>query len=176
MYVPPELKFNPYTKELNPHQKLRYAKSDVSDKAIYKFLTRVIISREQKVTNSNYKTFISKPDLNKVILFTNKQNTPLMFRGLSGYFYDRLLIGVVQETEKNLCKKLNITKFPSVMVVQSIENGIELDDPIEIKYNGELNIDHIVPFLEKFALKKNYISQKKMKKMMMKIVKIILLN
>ena len=161
MYVPPELKFNPYTKELNPHQKLRYAKSDVSDKALYKFLTRVIISREQKVTNSNYKNFISNQDLNKVILFTNKQNTPLMFRGLSGYFYDRLLIGVVHDTEKILCQKLNITKFPSVMVIQTVENGTELDEPVEIKYNGELNIDHIVKFLEKYALKKKLYLTKK---------------
>ena len=164
MYVPPEIKFNTYTKELNPHQRLRYAKTDVSDKAIYKFLTRVIISREQKVTNLNYKNFISKPELNKVILFTNKQITPLMFRGLSGYFYDKLLIGVVHEREKALCQKLNITKFPSVMVIQTVENGIDLDEPIEIKYNGVLNIDHIVKFLEKYALKKKLYLTKKNEK------------
>ena len=34
MYVPPQYKYNPYTKELNQHQKLQYAKTDVSDKAI----------------------------------------------------------------------------------------------------------------------------------------------
>ena len=76
MYVPPQYKYNPYTKELNPHQKLQYAKTDVSDKALYKFLTKVIISREQKVTNENYENFKLRADLNKAILFTNKKTTP----------------------------------------------------------------------------------------------------
>ena len=41
MFVPPQYKYNPYTKELNKHQKLQYAKSDISDKALYKFLTKI---------------------------------------------------------------------------------------------------------------------------------------
>ena len=73
IYVPPLYKQNPYTKELNSHQKLQYAKSDISDKALYKFLTKTIISREQVVTNENYENFKTKANLNKVILFTNKK-------------------------------------------------------------------------------------------------------
>ena len=153
MYVPPQYKYNPYTKELNQHQKLQYAKTDVSDKAIYKFLTRVIISREQSVTNENYENFKLRQDLNKVILFTNKKNTPLMFRGLSGYFYDRLHFGVVHDTEKKLCERLNIKTFPTVMVIQTIEDGVIVDEPIDIIYKGELDVEHIVKFLEKYALK-----------------------
>jgi DnaJ family protein C protein 16 len=161
MYVPPQYKYNPYTKELNPHQKLQYAKTDVSDKALYKFLTKIIISREQKVTNENYETFKSRADLNKVILFTNKKTTPLMFRGLSGYFYDRLHFGVVQDTEKKLCKRLNITNFPSIMIIQTIEDGVIVDEPIDIMYKGELDVEHIVNFLNKYALKeKLYLSRK----------------
>ena len=34
-----------------------------------------------------------------------------MYRGLSGYFYDRLALGLVYNTEKKLCQKLNINKF-----------------------------------------------------------------
>ena len=54
IYVPPLYKLNPYTKEMNSHQKLHYAKSDISDKALYKFLTKTIISREQVINNENY--------------------------------------------------------------------------------------------------------------------------
>ena len=161
MYVPPQYKYNPYTKELNPHQKLQYAKTDVSDKALYKFLTKVIISREQKVTNENYENFKLRADLNKAILFTNKKTTPLMFRGLSGYYYDRLHFGVVQDTEKTLCEKLNITNFPSIMVIQTIEDGVIIDEPIDILYKGELDVEHIVKFLDKYALKeKLYLTRK----------------
>ena len=162
MYVPPQYKYNPYTKELNKHQKLQYAKTDISDKAIYKFLTKIIISREQKVTNENYENFKSKAELNKVILFTNKKQTPLMFRGLSGYFYDRLQFGVVHDTEKSLCERLNIKTFPSIMVVQTIEDGVIVDEPIDIMYTGELNVENIVQFLNKYALKeKLYLSRNK---------------
>jgi hypothetical protein len=108
VYVPPIYKLNPYTKEMNSHQKLQYAKSDISDKALYKFLTKTIISREQIITNENFENFKTKSNLNKVILFTNKKSSPLMYRGLSGYFYDRLALGIVYESEKNLCKKLEI--------------------------------------------------------------------
>ena len=65
VYVPPIYKLNPYTKEMNSHQKLQYAKSDISDKALYKFLTKTIISREQIITNENFENFKTKSNLNK---------------------------------------------------------------------------------------------------------------
>ena len=161
IYVPPLYKQNPYTKELNSHQKLQYAKSDISDKALYKFLTKTIISREQVITSENFETFKTKANLNKVILFTNKKSSPLMYRGLSGYFYDRIAMGIVYETEKNLCKKLNIKKFPSLMVIQTIEDDVIIDDPVDIFYEGKMETESIVQFLEKYAMKeKLYIAEK----------------
>ena len=65
IYVPPLYKYNPYTKELNSHQKMQYMKSDVSDKALYKFLTKAIISREQVITKENYENFKTRGNLNK---------------------------------------------------------------------------------------------------------------
>ena len=161
VYVPPIYKLNPYTKEMNSHQKLQYAKSDISDKALYKFLTKTIISREQIITNENFENFKTKSNLNKVILFTNKKSSPLMYRGLSGYFYDRLALGIVYESEKNLCKKLEIKKFPTIMVIQTIEDDVIIDDPNTIFYEGKMETENIVNFLEKYALKeKLYIAEK----------------
>ena len=159
IYVPPEYKFNPYTKEMNKHQKLLYTKTSITDKALYNFLTKAIISREKIVTSENYENFKSRTDLNKVILFTNKKSAPLMYRGLSGYFYDRLALGLVYNTEKKLCQKLNINKFPTIMVIQTIEEGVIIDDPNEIFYEGKMEVEDIVNFLEKYALKeKLYLS------------------
>ena len=161
IYVPPLYKHNPYTREMNSHQKLQYAKSDISDKALYKFLTKTIISREQVITNENYENFKTKANLNKVLLFTNKKSSPLMYRGLSGYFYDRLALGIVYETEKTLCKKLGIKKFPTIMVIQTIEDDVIIDDPNEIFYDGKMDTENIVTFLEKYALKeKLYITER----------------
>ena len=162
IYVPPLYKQNPYTKELNSHQKMQYAKSDTSDKALYKFLTKMIISREQVITNENYENFKTRANLNKAILFTNKKSSPLMWRGLSGYFYDRIALGIVYNTEKNLCKKLGVKDFPSIMVIQTIEDEVIIDDPQEIFYEGKMDTENIVNFLEKYALKeKLYIAEKK---------------
>ena len=161
VYVPPLYKLNPYTKEMNSHQKLQYAKTDISDKALYKFLTKTIISREQVITNENFENFKTRSNLNKVILFTNKKSSPLMYRGLSGYFYDRLALGIVYESEKNLCKKLEIKKFPTIMVIQTIEDDVIIDDPNTIFYDGKMETENIVTFLEKYALKeKLYIAEK----------------
>ena len=165
VYVPPEYKYNPYTKELNKHQKMLYTKKTITDKALYNFLTKTIISREQIITNENYENFKSRNDFNKVILFTNKKNSPLMYRGLSGYFYDRLAMGLVFEHEKKLCQKLNIKKFPTIMVIQTFEDEVILDEPVEKIYDGNMDTESIVNFLEKYALKeKLYLSKDKNKK------------
>ena len=153
MYIPPQYKINPYTSEINTYQKLQYRKTDVSDKALYKFLTKIIISREENVSNRNFETFKGKSDLNKVLLFSNKMTSPLMIRGLSGYYYDRLAFGFVPSSEKKLCKKLNITIFPTIMVIETHKNGKALDMPNEIIYDGEMDVKHIVKFLNKYALK-----------------------
>jgi len=165
VYMPPEYRYNPYTKELNKHQKLMYTKNSITDKALYNFLTKTIISREQILTNENFDNFKSRNDLNKVILFTNKKNSPLMYRGLSGYFFDRLALGLVFDSEKKLCEKLNINKFPTLLVIQTFEDDVILDDPVEKIYDGKMDTESIVNFLEKYALKeKLYLSKDKNKK------------
>ena len=151
-YVPPQYKVNPYTKEKNTYQKLRYAKSDVSEKAIYKFFTKLIISREQVISNENYDIFKQRNEMNKVLLFTNKRTSPLMFRGLSGYFYDRLLFGVVPSSETALIKKLNVKNFPTLMIIQTLEDGVILDEPNIIVYDGVLDVENIIQFLNQYAL------------------------
>ena len=160
VYIPPELKYNPYTQKMNKHTKFQYKKSDIEEKALYNFLKAAIVSKEQIVNNENYENFISKRSMNKVILFTDKQKTPLMFKGLSGYFYDRLLFGIVKNTEKKLCEKLNIKNFPTLMIIQTLENeDTIMDEPIFKIYDGKLETENIVKYLEKYALKeKLYIS------------------
>ena len=68
IYIPPELKINPYTKEMNKHHKIPYGKSNISEKALYNFISKGIISKEQMLTNENYENFKSRNDMNKVIL------------------------------------------------------------------------------------------------------------
>ena len=164
VHIPPEYKFNPYTKEINKHQKFVYTKKNVSEKELYNFITKAIISRERIVTNENYEEFKEISDLNKVILFTNKKNSPLIYRGLSGYFYDRLALGLVFDLDKKLCDKFNISKFPTLIVIQTLDNGKILETPIQKIYEGKMDTESIVNFLEKYALKeKLYLTKNKSK-------------
>ena len=57
VHIPPEYKFNPYTKEINKYQKLLYTKKTTSEKDLYNFITKAIIPRERILTNENYDEF-----------------------------------------------------------------------------------------------------------------------
>ena len=67
LYIPPEYKFNPYTKEMNKHNKIPYTKPNVNDKALYTFISKAIISREQTITNENFENFKSSNTIVEVI-------------------------------------------------------------------------------------------------------------
>lgn len=161
VYEPPLYKFNPYTKAINAHTKKLFTKNTVNGKALFNFITHNIISRAQKVTNENYNLFISNSNMNKFILFTDKPKTPLLFRGISNYYYDQILFGEVNSVEKELIKKLEIKEFPTLMLYQSHEDGVMIDDPqIEI-YKGEKTAQAIVKYLKDYALKEKLYSNGK---------------
>ncbi|KAI7906435.1 uncharacterized protein BX663DRAFT_427969 [Cokeromyces recurvatus] len=85
--------------------------------------------------------------LSKVLLFTNKPTTTPLYKALSVDFKDRLLVGEVKHSEKNIIKEFNIQSFPTLVVI-SPEHGI-------LKYEGKLNHESIKAFLNKHALPKN---------------------
>ena len=154
IYVPPQLKYNPYTKEQNHHYKYKYESSDLSEKAIRNYIIKNIISKEKSISYENYENFRHNVEFNKVILFTNKPKTPYIFRGLSGYFSEKLLFGAVSSSEKKLCDKLGIDKFPTLMVIESLDKGVVMDDDNVVYYNGEQTAEKIKEFLEKYAVKR----------------------
>lgn len=113
----------------------------------------------------------------KVILFSDKKAEPLIYKGLSMEFHEKLLfgnynivfitniyyylifIGYVNSKQTDLCKRFGITKFPTLLVVENIENEMVNEDADYTFYKGALKIDEIISFLNKFALReKRYIS------------------
>ena len=156
IYEPPVYKFNPYTKKMNTHVKRFYDKTQVDEKSLFNYITRSIISRAQELNNENYEIFTGNPKLNKFILFTEKDRIPLLFRGISNYYYDQISFGIVNKKEKSLCEKLGIKKFPSLMMYQSLENEVLMDEPKIFFYEGKQNAEDIINFL------KNYIRKEKL--------------
>jgi len=58
LLVPPEYRFNPYTKKMNRHSELPWEKGDMlKEEEVYNFLTNNIISRSSKLSVDNIDIF-----------------------------------------------------------------------------------------------------------------------
>ena len=153
IYEPPVYKFNPYTKKMNTHVKRFYDKQQVDEKSLFNYIARSIVSRAQELNNENYDIFTGNPKLNKFILFTEKDRIPLLFRGISNYYYDQISFGIVNKKEKSLCEKLGIKKFPSLMMYQTLENEVLMDEPKIFFYEGKQTAEDIINFLQNYVRK-----------------------
>lgn len=154
LFIPPELKFNPYTKKFNKHYEKMYDKQEISENFIYNFITANILNKGKKLNDDNIDDFLANNEFNKLLLFTDKKQTPLIFRGLSNYFYSQLLFGEVEKSQDKLIKRFKIQSFPTLMVYKTLEYLDDiLDEPILEFYKGKVNAKAIVEFLSEFALK-----------------------
>ena len=160
---PPQFKINPYTKKEDKYQEIQYTKGTISENDIYSFVTSNIKSKGIKVNQESYKSIIKHPNFNKVLLFTDKQQTGLIFKGLSSYFYDRILFLEVHNSEAELIHKYKIKKFPSLIVVESLESDLETErENVEIhEYTGNLKTKAIAEFISKFTHKEKLYLNKK---------------
>lgn len=61
-------------------------------------------------------------------------------------------IGHISHLDEPLCNRFNITKFPSIIILENIENDMIQEDLTTTLYKGSLKIDEITSFLNKFAL------------------------
>lgn len=161
---PPKFKINPYTKKKASYSEIPYSQSSISETLIYNFVSKNISSKGIKLNIDNHTQMIENPNLNKVLLFTDKPQSGLIFKGLSCYFYDRILFLEVHSSESILVNRYNIKKFPSLIVVQTLEEDKETEkdkSSIEvIEYTGNLKAKDIAKFIEKYALsEKLYLNQ-----------------
>ena len=71
-------------------------------------------------------------DINKVILFSKKTKTPPIYKALTNEFRNRLRFGFVAvDSAPGIVEKYNVTKFPSIIVLESIDRITkELIEPV----------------------------------------------
>ena len=159
--VPPKLKTNPYTKKPNKYAEKKYIEKEVTPKSIYKFITDFVNDYSTNLNNDNLDEFLNNVDHNKLILFTDKEQTPLLFRGLSGYYYDRVKFGIVKKDKKDIINRFRVMEFPTLLMYNVVEDGIALFEPVIDLYNGEIKAHAIAKSLDYIALsKKKYIIDK----------------
>jgi hypothetical protein len=159
LYVPPEYKLNPYTNKVSEHSVKYYDKNEVSETFLYNFISQSIPSKSYGLTFENYDNFISSPGINKVILYTEKPKTPLLWRGLSTYFYEKLAFAHVFTKEQPKLLK-GIDKYPTIVIHQVHEEGVLLDSPIIEKYEGDIDAEKLAIAFEKYALMEKISSKK----------------
>ncbi len=159
---PPKPKINPYTKEANTYTEKAYTESKVTLASIHNFIASAVPDYSTILNNSNIDSFVANADMNKLILFTDKKTTPLLFKGLSALFYDRLQFGTVFKDEKDIISKFNVFTYPSLILYNCFSNNIIFSDPVIDFYSGDLNASSISQAVEFLALKeKKYITDRK---------------
>ncbi|KAJ3329655.1 protein disulfide isomerase (PDI) protein [Blyttiomyces sp. JEL0837] len=100
--------------------------------------------------------FLSEePELAKVVLVSNKDKTPPLFKALSTEYNKRLTLGELRQSEKEFVAKLNVEKFPAVLV---FPKGVS-DVAEAVKYDGDLKHAGLVKFLDKYAIPKKEVKK-----------------
>lgn len=111
--------------------------------AISKFALGFLPNYVTTLTAASYDKFAEKPEIGKVILFTNKAATTDLYKALSNDFKGRLLFGEVRHTQKELVEKFQVTNFPTLVVVKP--------DGEKVVYSGKLSHEDLSAFLSTYA-------------------------
>lgn len=95
---------------------------DVDTDKLKKMAYRYIGNNTVEITQNNFDTFkddrVGTP---KMLLFTEKKGTPIVYRALSTYFSKTLDFGIVRHSDAFLIKKFKITKFPAFVLLKNKE-------------------------------------------------------
>lgn len=91
---------------------------EIDPKHIIGYLGKFVVNRALDLNNNNFEGFLNKhANLPKIILFTDKKGTPLLFKRLSAHFDKKIEFGVVHSDMTGITSKYKITKFPKIMAV-----------------------------------------------------------
>jgi hypothetical protein len=160
LLLPPENRFDPFTGKTEVHYEFPINNDDLTENGIYKFITSNMPYYSIKLNSDNIFGFLNSELFNKVILFTNKKQPSTIIKGLTNYFFDRILFGEVDENEKDLIERFNITSFPTLVVYKVFDHKKLLDEHETIKYDGFIKITELIKFIEPHCLKeKRYVTE-----------------
>lgn len=96
-----------------------YEEDTIDFDKIKKMAGKWIGSRVVEVNSNNFETFMSdNPGKPRVLLFTDKKGTPLIFKALSTHFDKTLIFGLIRDSETSLTRKYNVKSYPSIFLVK----------------------------------------------------------
>ena len=122
---------------------------DISSKEIGEFIMNNIAYHGHFLDFSNFDEFLQEEN-NKVILFTNKNKVPVVFKGISSRFQGKLEFGVVWSNQTELVLKYSIQEYPTLVVAS---------DKDIYRYTGKYEFKDISDYLVKFASSEKKLSK-----------------
>jgi hypothetical protein len=132
----------------NPVPAFKY-EGKMEQKGIAGKIARFMPDNSQKLTKENVDTFLSAdPSKPKVLLFSNKKSSPLMWKALSvdTVFKRTVKFGFVSEEEADIVQRFKVKKFPTVIMQRGSKGETKETYKGELKFSGLS--DWINPYAE----------------------------
>lgn len=131
-----------------------YEEPTVDFEKLKKLAARFVSSRVVEVNQNNYDTFINdNPGKPKVVLFSDKKGTPLIFKALSTHFDKTLLFGLIRDSEQGLVSKFKVKSFPAVFLIKEKDGKPQKYEGKEYTYQAIFDFINI--YSETFVFKTN---------------------
>ena len=86
-----------------------------------------------------------------VVLFSNKNSNPSLFKSLGIELNDKLRFLFVDGSNENLNKEFKISTLPKIIVIKPIDEEEETLQERTIEYDGRLKKIDLISFLSKYA-------------------------
>lgn len=156
-FTPPANRFNPYTKKVEDNTEVPYGNRKKTENAISKFVVSSIpnfVSFIVKSKDYDKRIIDDKKTINKVVLFSEKDKVPGMFKALATHFRDQIdFYFVNSEKLSKRVKKMKISEFPAILVYHDYDEfGEKLEQSEVVTYKGNNEIQDLIKFLAPFAL------------------------
>lgn len=120
-----------------PHSDYQSGEAELDTDKLKKMAFKHIGNRAIEITSQNHDVFksdnVGKP---KVLLFTDKAKTPIVFRALSTYFDKTLEFGMVKSDDEELIKKYKVKSFPTFTILKHGEKTPITYDGDDFSYNA----------------------------------------
>jgi len=148
----PTIKFFPSEQAANPYQKGMPWKNPTdyqgprTSAGIVQFATNSLPNFVTSISSKSLEKFLQTTGLAKVILFTDKSATPMLFKGMAAQFHKRLLFGEVKQASTEIVSQFEVTTFPTILVVKEDGEKVVFSDPIKANF--------LQKFLDRFAIPK----------------------
>lgn len=156
LYIPPEKRYDQLLDSWAVHSEVPYTDKEINESKIYNFIVNYLPNKSTNLNKNNDYSFLRGNAMNKIILFTDKPNPTILFKGLSNYFYDRISFGVVKKEETEILEKFKITRFPTLMIYKTIDRERFLDEPETIFFKGLTKAQNLVEFIEPHTLQEKF--------------------